>query len=368
MKLNAAICREQGKIVVEEVNLAPPKANEVLVKTAYTGFCHSDWSAVEGWLGFPMPLVLGHEAAGIVVDVGPGVTSLQKGDPVVATWMITCGHCAQCTSGRGHICSVSHGKHTKGGLWDETSRLTDSKGNRLNHQTFVSGFAEYMVIPEQGAIKVRNNIPLDKACFIGCSMPTGYGVVYNVAQVKPGQSVAIWGMGGVGLNVVQGAKLRGANPLIGVDLEGSKEAIAREFGITHFINSSKEDPVPKVQEITGGGADFCFEVIGDPGALVQAYWALGIGGQLIMVGIPSIEKTVPLTLTLTPPHNKNILGTLYGNVRTHQDLPKFMDMISRGDYIDLGKLISKKFKLNEIPEVHQAMTRREIVGRWVCEF
>jgi S-(hydroxymethyl)glutathione dehydrogenase/alcohol dehydrogenase len=175
-------------------------------------------------------------------------------------------------------------------------------------------------------------------------------------------------MGGVGLNVVRGLKLRGAAPIIGVDLEGSKEAVAREFGITHFINSSKEDPVPRVQELTGGGADFVFEVIGDPGALVQCYWALGVGGKLIMVGIPPMEATIPISLTLTPPHNRDILGTLYGNVRTHHDLPKFVEMIMRGDYIDLGKLISRKFKVDEINDVYQAMTDRKIVGRWVCEW
>jgi S-(hydroxymethyl)glutathione dehydrogenase/alcohol dehydrogenase len=233
---------------------------------------------------------------------------------------------------------------------------------------FVSGFAEYMVLPERGAVKVPDALSLDQACFIGCCMPTGFGAVYNVAQVKPGDSVAIFGMGGVGLNVVQGAKLRSAYPIIGVDLKGTKEAKAREFGVTHFIDSSKEDPVAKIQELTGGGAKFCFEVIGDPGAIVQAYWSLGIGGQLIQVGVPSIEATTPLPLTLTPLHNRNILGTLYGNVKVDHDLPRFMDMIIRGDYISMDKLISRKFKLEEINDVHKAMANHEIVGRWVCQF
>jgi Zn-dependent alcohol dehydrogenase len=238
----------------------------------------------------------------------------------------------------------------------------------LNHQTFVSGFAEYMVIPEQGAIKVREGLPLDQACLMACSVPTGMGAVNNVADVKPGASVAIWGMGGVGLNVVRAAKLRGAKPLIGVDLEGSKQAIARELGATHFICSSEEDPVPKIQELTGGGADFCFEAIGDAGALLQAYWAMGIGGKLIMIGMPSIQGLVGLPLMLTPVHNKNILGTLYGNVRTHHDLPKFMDLVLDGGYANLGKLITKKFKLEDINDVFDAMGKRQIVGRWVCAF
>ena len=368
MRMKAAVCREYHSMSIEEVELAPPKAHEVLLRTMYTGFCHSDWSAVQGLGGFPVPWVVGHEASGIVMDTGEGVTSLKKGDPVVATWMISCGTCPQCTSGRGYICSTSHSIHTKGGLWDGTSRLTDSKGRKLNHQTFVSGFAEYMVIPEQAAIKVRDGFPLDQACLMGCCMPTGLGAVTNVANVRAGESVAVWGMGGVGLNVVQAAKLRGATPLIAVDIEGSKESIAREFGASYFVDSSKEDPVPKIQELTGGGADYCFEVVGDPGALLQAYWGLGVGGKLVMVGMPPIDKLVGLPLFFTTAHTRSILGTLYGNVRTHHDLPKFMDLVMNGTYISLGKLMTKKFKLEEINDVFNAMTKREIVGRWVCAF
>jgi Zn-dependent alcohol dehydrogenase len=175
-------------------------------------------------------------------------------------------------------------------------------------------------------------------------------------------------MGGIGLNVVQGAKLRGATPIIAVDLEGSKEAIAREFGATHFINSSKEDPVPKVQELTNGGADFVFEAAGEIGSIAQVYWAMGIGGKQIQIGIHSMHDTVPLSLSFTPPHNRDIIGTLYGGVHTHQDLPKIADMIMDGTYINLNKLITKKFKLEQINDVYGAMTKRQIIGRWVCAF
>jgi Zn-dependent alcohol dehydrogenase len=181
------------------------------------------------------------------------------------------------------------------------------------------------------------------------------------------------------LNVVRGAKLRGAYPLIGVDLKGSKEDIAREFGVSHFIDSSKEDPVQAVQMLTGGertedgmimggGADFCFEVIGDPGAIQQAYWALGFGGKLIQVGIPSIKTMTELPITLTPVHNRNVIGTMYGNVRTHHELPAIVAQIARGEYMDLSKLISRKFKIEEINDVYEAMKNHEIVGRWVCEW
>jgi S-(hydroxymethyl)glutathione dehydrogenase/alcohol dehydrogenase len=250
---------------------------------------------------------------------------------------------------------------------DKTSRLTDAKGKRLNHQTFVSGFAQYMVIPEIGAIKIRDDMPLDQACFLGCCVPTGFGAVYNAAGVKPGDSVAIWGMGGVGLNVVRGAKLRSAYPIISIDLEGSKETIARECGATHFINSSKEDPVPIVQEITGGGAKFCFEAIGDPGAITQASWSLGLGGQLTQIGLTPQEAMTGLPLAFTPVHCKSVVGTLYGNIRTHEDIPTLADMAMNGDF-ELDKLISKKFKVEEINEVTEAMGKRQIIGRWVCEW
>jgi S-(hydroxymethyl)glutathione dehydrogenase/alcohol dehydrogenase len=368
MKIKAAVLREYNKPVsIEEIHLAPPKEKEVLVKTAYTGFCHSDYSFIVGAFKFPIPLVLGHEASGVVVDVGSGVTSVKKGDHVVAAWMCPCGHCPECASGQSHICRKSHEMHGAGALLDMTSRLTDSKGNRLNHQTLVSGFAEYMVIPEIGAIKIRDDMPLDQACFLGCCVPTGFGAVYNAAGVKPGDSVAIWGMGGVGLNVVRGAKLRSAYPIIAVDLEGSKEAVAKEFGATHFIENSKKDPVPIIQELTGGGAKYCFEAIGDPGAIVQASWALGLGGKLIQIGITPETAMTGLPLAYTPPHCKSVIGTLYGNIRPHEDIPTFADMAMKGEF-QLDKLISKKFKIEEINKVAEAMEKRQILGRWVCEW
>jgi len=369
MKMKAAVFREAGMpIRIEEVNLAPPKEKEILVKTMFTGFCHSDFTLIAGQGRFPLPSVPGHEASGIVVDVGAGVTTVQKGDHVVASWSIPCGKCKMCVSGRSVLCTTSREHFMTGSLLDGTSRLTDAKGETLCHQTCVSGFAEYMVIPEEGALKMRKDFPLDQACFMGCCMPTGLGAVCNTAQVKPCDSVAIWGMGGVGLNVVQGAKIIGAYPIIGVDIEGSKEAIAREFGATHFINSSKEDPVPKIQELTEGGADFVFEATGDVGAIEQVYWAMGVGGKQIQIGVPSVHEKASLQLTYTPGQHRDIIGCLFGDVHVRQDIPKFVDMIMNGNYISLDKLITKKFKLEEIGDVFDAMAKHQIIGRWVCEF
>ena len=367
MKIKSAVVREGIGIGIEEINLAQPKINEVLVKTKYCGYCHTNFSFIEGDFGFPKPFVPGHEAAGIVVDIGPGVTQVQKGDHVVACWAVACGKCKLCLSGQGYLCSTNRKFLDKGTLLDGTSRLSDVNGNNLYHETLVSGFAEYMVIPEAGTIKIREDMPLDQACFLGCCMPTGFGAVYNAAGVKPGESVAIWGMGGVGLNVVRGAKLRSANPIIGVDLEASKETIAREFGVTHFIDNSKEDPVPIVKELTGGGAKYCFEVIGDPGAVTQASWALGLGGKLVQVGVTPPDILTGLPLTSFAGQSKSLQGVMYGHIRPHQDIPAFADMAMRGE-LKLDKLISKKFKVEEINDVVEAMKRRQIIGRWVCDW
>jgi S-(hydroxymethyl)glutathione dehydrogenase/alcohol dehydrogenase len=379
MKMKAAVLREYNKpLSIEEVNLDPPKEHEVLVKTAYTGFCHSDLSFMQGDVPFPVPTVVGHEASGIVEEVGPGVTSLKKGDHVVATWMIACGHCPECTSGQGHICRTSTGIQMGGNLLDGTSRLTGSAGERISHTILVAGFAEYMVLPEAGAIKITKELPLDQACSLACSMPTGLGAVYNVAKVTPGQSVAVWGLGGIGLNIVQSAKLRGAYPIFGVDIEGSKEEIAKEFGVTHFIDSSKEDPIPIIQLATGGvnmdngmimggGVDVLFEASGSVGAISQATWALGMGGKWIQVGIHPAHESANLVLTFFPTHCKSCTGTLYGNIRTHEDIPKFAEMIVRGEY-RVDNLFTKTFKLEEINQVADAMKERQIMGRWVCKF
>lgn len=368
MKMKAAVCREPNKPVsVEEVELAPPKQKEVLVKTAFCGFCHSDLNIVNGNSPFPLPTVIGHEASGIVMDVGPGVTTLKKGDHVIGTWLIACGHCPACRSGRLNLCSTNNTARMGGTLLDMTSRLSDSNGEMIKHAAYISGLAEYMVLPEEAAIGIRKDMPLDQACLMGCCMPTGFGSVINVAQIKPGQSAAIWGVGGVGLNVVQGAKMMGAYPVIAVDLEGSKETIARQFGATHFIDNSKEDPVPVIQKLTGGGAQFCFEAVGDTGAVLQAFWALAPAGKLVPIGAPGTSGTVAIPIFFLGHHCNSIEGTLYGNISPRDDIPAFIDMAMRGEY-KLDKLIGRKFKLEEINEVVDAMTKRQIMGRWICAF
>jgi S-(hydroxymethyl)glutathione dehydrogenase / alcohol dehydrogenase len=368
MKIKAAVVRKGTGIRIEEINVAQPKVREVLVKTKYCGYCHTNFSIVEGEFGFPHPFVLGHEASGIVVDVGPGVTQIKKGDHVVACWAAACGKCKLCLSGQGYLCSTTRGFLDKGTLLDGTSRLSDANGDTLCHETLVSGFAEYMVIPIESAIKVPQELPLDQAALLACSVPTGYGSTINPVHVKQGDSVAVWGVGGIGLNVIQGAKLAGANPIIAVDIEGCKEEIARLFGATHFINNSKKDPIPIIKDLTNGGVDYAFEASGDTGAIEQIYWSLAEGGKQVQIGLHCLKKIPSIPLIFTPLHSKNIIGSLYGHVNIHTDIQAIADMILSGKYIDLDCLITNRFKLDEIKDVHSAMGEHKIIGRWLCEF
>jgi S-(hydroxymethyl)glutathione dehydrogenase/alcohol dehydrogenase len=366
MKIKAAVLREPKKpYTIEELELAPPKQGEALVRYAYTGYCHSDLHLQLGEIPIALPLVAGHECSGIVEEVGPGVTRVKKGDHVVGTWMVPCGECPACRRGMGNICSGSFKYFLAGMMLDGTSRLKDKNGKEVLHGNFVSGFSDYSVVPEGGLIPLPKDFPLEWACLMGCCVPTGWGTVTNTANVQPGDSVAVYGLGGVGLNVLRACVLRHANPVIAVDLEASKESLAKEFGATHFICNSKEDPVPKIQEITGGGVQYAFEAIGDPGAIIQAWWSTGIGGRVIVPGITPFEQTTNLPLGLLPLHQKAIMGNLYGSISTHIDIPRYADMVTKND-LKLDKLVTKKFKLEEINDVADAMVKRQIRGRWVC--
>jgi Zn-dependent alcohol dehydrogenase len=369
MKIKAAVVHQANVLKVEELELAPPKEHEILVKTAYTGFCHTDLHSVQGHLGFPFPLVLGHEAAGIVEQIGPGVTRFTKGDHVVPAFVNPCGQCEPCREGHPGVCQRTWGVVGQGTLLDGTSRLADSRGKTYYHHLLSSGFSSYMILPEFGTVKVRKDLPLDQACFFSCCQPTGYGAASNAANVKNGDPVAIWGIGGVGLSVVRGAKLRGANPIIAVDLEGSREAMAKQFGATHFINSSKDDPVPIINELTGGGVKYAFEASGSMGAFVQATWSLKPFGKIIQTGVfdPDDRIEGDVAFRFFPTSCNGIQGVLYGMIDIHRDIPVFADMAINGELM-LDKFITRRFQVEEINDVAEAMLKRQITGRWVCEW
>jgi S-(hydroxymethyl)glutathione dehydrogenase / alcohol dehydrogenase len=265
----------------------------------------------------------------------------------------------------GNLCTGTFGHFVNGMLLDGTSRLRDKNGQMVRHGNFVSGFSNYTVAPESGLIPIPKEFPLEYACLMGCCIPTGWGTVTNCAKVQPGDRVAVYGLGGVGLNVLRACVLRQAHPVIAVDLEESKEGLAREFGATHFICNSKEDPVPKIQALTDGGVDFAFEAIGDPGAIVQAYWSTGIAGKVVVAGITPHDQTTNLPLQVLPFGNRSILGNLYGMISTHVDIPRLTHMAMTHD-LKLDKLVTNKFRLEDINDVADKMYKRQIHGRWVC--
>jgi S-(hydroxymethyl)glutathione dehydrogenase/alcohol dehydrogenase len=366
MKIKGAVLRETNKpYSIEELELDPPKEKEVLIRYAYTGYCHSDLSNLLGNISMMLPLVAGHEGAGIVEELGPGCTKVKKGDHVVATWMVPCGECPQCRRGMGNICTGTFKYFVEGMLLDGTSRIKDRNGKMVRHGNYVSGFSNYTVSPENGLIRIPKEFPLEYACLMGCCIPTGWGTVTNCAKVQPGDKVVVYGLGGIGLNILRACVLRHAHPVIAVDIEESKEDLAKEFGATHFICNQKEDPVPKIQGITGGGADFAFEAIGDPGAIIQAYWSIGKNGKLIIPGITPANQTTNLPLQVLPFDQKSIIGNLYGMISTHVDIPRLVNMAMTHD-LKLDKLVTGKFKLEQINDVADKMLKRQIRGRWVC--
>jgi S-(hydroxymethyl)glutathione dehydrogenase/alcohol dehydrogenase len=265
----------------------------------------------------------------------------------------------------GNLCTGTIKQFVEGMLLDGTSRIKDKNGNMVRHGNFVSGFSNYSVVPEDGLIPLPKEFPLEYGCLMGCCVPTGWGSVTNSAKVQPGDKVVVYGLGGVGLNILRACVLRHANPVIAVDLEESKADLAKEFGATHFICNSKEDPVAKIQKITGGGADVAFEAIGDPGAIIQAYWSVGVAGKIVIPGITPHDQTTNLPLQVLPFQQKSIIGNLYGMISTHVDIPRLTHMAMTHD-LKLDKLITHKFKLEDINDVAEKMEKRQIRGRWVC--
>ena len=371
MKIRAAVLREYGvPMEVEELELDEPREKEVQVKMLACGFCHSDASVWLGYIPQDIPMVPGHEACAVVEKVGPGVTKLKPGDRVIGCWMVPCGYCFQCRRGHPNLCETSMKHFQEGNLLDGTSRLTDKNGKRVGMGSFITGFATHSVMPEVGAIKVPDHIklPPEQLCQLGCSVATGWGAVVNVAKAREGDSVAVFGCGGIGLNAIRFAAIRNSNPVIAVDLEESKKQIALDFGATHFINSSKEDPVPRIQELTGeAGLDYAVEATGDPGAQVQAWYSLRAGGTMVAIGIPSIDSTTEIPMFYGPLHAKTIRGTLYGETHPTGDLPSLMEVMNTGA-LKTDKLVTRLITLDDLEEVRKAILDRKVIGRWVIKY
>ena len=356
--MRASVLFEQRTpLKIEDVELEAPRAGEVRVRMAASGVCHSCLHAADGsWTGVPVPIVLGDEGAGVVEAVGPGVQTLRVGDHVILSWAPTCGHCHYCVIGRPNLCEQR--RPGQGVLPEGTSRM--ALGGRPVYQYgHVATYASVTVVAESSAIAIDKNMPLDRAALIGCSVMTGVGAVINTAAVPPGASMAVFGVGGVGLNAVQGGAMVAAQPIIAVDVVGGKLESARQLGATHAIDASKEDPVAEIRRITRRGADFTFVAVGDTRAVAQAAEALAPGGTCVVIGVPATGATVPLDVRPLVTGERVIRGSSYGSARTREDLPRLVELY-RGGRLKIDELITRRYGLDEANEAFRALAAGEL--------
>ncbi len=350
MQVKAAVAHKAGApLTIETVELDGPKAGEVLVEIKATGICHTDEFTRSG--ADPeglFPAILGHEGAGVVVDVGRDVTSLKKGDHVIPLYTPECRQCEYCLSGKTNLCQAIRVTQGQGVMPDGSSRFSIG-GKKLFHYMGTSTFANYTVVPEIALAKIREDAPFDKVCYIGCGVTTGIGAVINTAKVEPGANVVVFGLGGIGLNVIQGARLAGANMIIGVDLNASRKSLAEKFGMTHFVNPKEVegDLVPYLVNLTKGGADYSFECIGNVDVMRQALECCHKGwGVSVIIGVAGAGqeiKTRPFQLVT----GRVWKGTAFGGAKGRRDVPKIVDWYMDGK-INIDDLITHKLQLADI--------------------
>jgi NDMA-dependent alcohol dehydrogenase len=332
--------------VVEQISIDAPKRGEVTVKLGACGVCHSDLSAINGTIALPLPLVLGHEGAGVVEEVGEGVTDLAPGDHVIFSFIYMCGKCRFCVAGRPVLC-LEQGKALTTPL-EGTTRAHDAKGAPLGIFSGCGAMAEYATVSAENLIKIDPKIPLDCAALVGCGVTTGVGAVFNTAKVEPGSSVAVFGCGGVGLSVIQGAHIAGARRIIAIDTLAPKLEMARKFGATDTIVFG-EDPVKEVKKITAGGPDYAFECVGSGELAATAYRAIRRGGLAVVVGVakPS-DSTAIRTMTL-PFEEKTITGSYFGSCVPRVDFPRMLALYMAGR-LKLEELITRRYPIAEAPQ------------------
>jgi len=337
-------------LVIDDVEVDDPRPGEVLIRTAATGVCHSDLHFMEGSYPTETPIVLGHESAGVVERVGEGVTSVREGDRVVVAFVASCGYCENCVVGKPFICNNS-------------ARLGRRDRLRLNGEAIpqfsnMSAFAEYQLVSANALVPVPDDVPLEAAALVGCSVMTGVGAVTNTARIPAGSTVAVVGCGGIGLNVVQGARIAGASRVIAIDLIESKLAAAREFGATDVVDASSADAVQQVRELTNGGVDFAFEAIGLAATAEQCFAMLKRGGRAIVVGMIPARAVVSLPGAAFL-QEKAIIGSFYGSARQSHDMPWLMDLY-RQKRLKIDELITRRYRLDQINEAYAALKNGEV--------
>ena len=346
---------------IRDVNVESPHAGEVKVRMGASGVCHSDVSVQNGTLLSPTPIVLGHEGAGVVEEVGEGVTSVKAGDHIVISWVPQCGECFFCTRGQGHLCSQADIALVGGGLLDGTTRFTNSDGSPLFQMAASGTFSEYTIIPAIGAVKIDDDVDMRVAALIGCGVLTGAGAAMNTAHIRKGDTVAVVGCGGVGLNVIQGARIAGAREVIAVDMNETKLQLAKEFGATATVNASQGDPVAQVMSMTEQrGADVAFEVIGLQQTIEQTIGMARRGGEAVLVGVPKMDVMIALPAMLgLIVSEKTVKGCWYGSSNVQQDVPKLVGLYKNGD-LKLDELISRTITLDQVNDAFAAMATGEI--------
>jgi NDMA-dependent alcohol dehydrogenase len=352
---------------VVDVDLEGPKAGEVRVRMGASGVCHSDLSVVNGTLLSPLPGVLGHEGAGIVEEIGEGVSSVKPGDHVVLSFVPQCGTCYMCTHDAAEMCETGFIAMALGAQLDMTPRFSRD-GNALAQMSGLGTFSEELVCPEISTVKIDPDVPLTSAALIGCGVLTGFGAAANTADIRKGDVVAVIGCGGVGLNVIQGAVWKGAERVIAVDRFDSKLEMAKQFGATDVVNATNGDAVAQVQEMTGGrGVDVSFEVIGLKDTVQQAFAMARRGGQAIIVGVPKMEQTmeIPIAMDLLV-NEKQVRGSWYGSSQVQRDVPQLVKLY-KGGTLKLDELVSQRIGLDDINDAFKKMEAGE-VARSVVDY
>jgi len=359
MKIKAAVLFEpRQSFQIQSVDLEPPQAGEVMVKMAAAGVCHSDYHLVTGDTKHPLPVVAGHEGAGIVEAVGEEVTGIKPGDPVALNWAPNCGQCFYCLRDRPNLCTTYVGPLWAGTMMDGTTRLSID-GKPVYHFSAVACFADYAVVPQECCIVLTKDLPLDVAALIGCAVTTGVGAALNTVRVEPGSSVAVFGAGGVGLSIIMGAQLAGAGQIIAVDTNETKGDLAQSFGATDVLINSP-NVVQDIRNLTEGrGADYVFEAIGKPAVQELSLEAVRPAGTVVLVGVSPMGSGTNLPGAIITRQEKTVTGSYYGTANTARDFPLYAELFLKGK-LDLGRLISKKYKLEQINDAYADMLAGEI--------
>jgi len=353
--MKAAVLREVGKgLNIEDVRIGKPGPHEVLIRTAAAGVCHSDLHFMEGLYPFPLPAVLGHESAGVVEQIGSEVRTVKVGDHVITCLSAFCGHCEYCLTGHMSLCVSPDTKRDK----DEEPRLSSATGSMMMQYLNLSSFAEQMLIHEHACVAIRKDMPLDRAALIGCGVMTGVGSVFHTAGVRPGETVAVIGCGGIGLAAINGAAIAGAGRIIAIDMSPSKDNLAKHFGATDFICAADTDAVKEVLEMTKGGVHHSFEAVGMTKTAEQAFGMLKRGGDATIIGMIPVGQSI----TLPGPAflgEKKIQGSAMGSNHFPVDMPRMVDMYMAGK-LKLDEMISRRVKLEQVNDAFAEMKRGEI--------